>query len=82
MLTIISRLKGLGHFLRHLSWPIAARAAALICVVIGASAVLAFLLNAPWYARILAGFFLSGTWLALYEFEYCYRTRRTLGRQS
>jgi len=69
-------------FLRNLSWPIAARAAATILLVIGAFAVASFLWNAPWYARIGAALFLAATWYALYQFEFCYRTRRTLGRQS
>jgi len=75
-------MKTAFQFIRTVSLPIAARAAATILLVIGAFAVASFLWNAPWYAKILCALFLAATWYLLYQFEFCYRTRRTLGRQS
>jgi hypothetical protein len=68
-------------FLRDLSWPIALHAAAAIAIAIGIAAVVSFLWNSPWFARIGAALFLAAAWRTLYALEFYYRTRRTLGAQ-
>jgi hypothetical protein len=69
-------------FFRHLSWPIALHVARVFLTIIGAVALMSFLLYSPWYARVLAALFLAGAWYSFYRLEWHWRYRRTLGRES
>ena len=70
------------YFFCHLSWPIAWHVARIFLTIIGAVALAAFILNSPWYARVIAVTFLGGAWYSFYMLEWYWRVRRTLGRES
>lgn len=70
------------NFLRNLSWPIALHVARVFLTIIGAVALASFIFYSPWYARVIAVIFLGATWYSFYRLEWCWRARRTLGRES
>jgi len=68
-------------FWRSFSWRIALNAAHALVLIIGIATILGFLAGTKWQWDVLAAIFFLAGWLALYSFEYHWRTRRTLGAQ-